>query len=96
MRGGDAAADTGLFDTGARAQVDMFDDPASPEAKPILDQKTADFRDEIEANGATEVNLVTDDGRVLRTDEEVLAYLDEGDQFSSRIDLCGKAPGGEA
>ncbi len=89
LRGGDAPADMGLFDTGARAQTDMFDDPASPEAKPLLDQKTADFRDEIEANGPIEVNIATDDGRVLATDEDVLDYLDEGDDFADMIGLCG-------
>ncbi|MFV1626860.1 hypothetical protein VWY34_14150 [Phaeobacter sp. JH20_02] len=95
MRGGDAAADNGLFDLGARAQTDMFDDPASPEARTIQQNVASSFRDEIESNGPTVVDMLTEDGRVLRTDQDVLDYLDEGDQFSSRIDLCGMAPGGE-
>jgi len=96
MRGGDAPADVGLFDTGARAQTDMFDDPASPEAKAHQDMVASSIRDEIETNGPSTVEIATEDGRVLRTDQDVLDYLDEGDQFSSRIDLCGAAPGGDA
>lgn len=96
LQGGDAPADIGLFDTGARAQTDMFDDPASPEARAHQDAVTSSIRDDIEANGPSAIEIVTDDGRVLRTDQDLLDYLDEGDQFSNRIDLCGAAPGGDA
>lgn len=92
LRGGDAAADIGLFDTGARAQMDIFDNPAGTEARAIQDSITNDILTDIEANGPTEVNIALEDGRVLKTDQDVLTYLDEGDAFSARIDLCGKGP----
>ncbi|WP_317959857.1 hypothetical protein [Phaeobacter inhibens] len=81
---------------GSRAPMALFDDPASSDARNIQQNVASSFRDEIEANGPTVVDMVTEDGRVLRTDQDVLDYLDEGDQFAARIKLCGMAPGGEA
>lgn len=92
LRGGDAAADIGLFDTGARAQMDIFDNPAGTEARAIQDSITNDILSDIEANGPTEVNMALEDGRVLKTDQDVLAYLDEADRASAFFDLCGKGP----
>ena len=94
LRGGDAPADIGLFDTGARSQLDIFDDPASPEARTVQEAVSQDIRADIEANGPSEANLTLDDGRVLKTDQDVLDYLDEGDRASAFFDLCGKGPTG--
>ncbi|WP_278376115.1 hypothetical protein [Sulfitobacter pontiacus] len=93
MRGGNAAADDGLFDVGSRSQMDMFSDPASPEARAIQDSVAADMRGDIEADGDFDLEIETPDGgKRIMSAGSLLNYLDEGDAFSARIDLCGKGP----
>jgi hypothetical protein len=93
MRGGNAAADDGLFDVGSRSQMDMFSDPASPEARAIQDSVAADMRGDIEADGNFDLEIETPDGgKRIMSAGALLDYLDEGDAFSARIDLCGKGP----
>jgi hypothetical protein len=92
LRGGNAAADDGLFDVGARSQRDMFSDPASPEARVIQDSITDDIRTEIEADGPMEMPVSVEGGRVLKSDQEILDYLDEGDRAAAFFDVCGKGP----
>lgn len=93
LRGGDAAADDGLFDVGSRSQADMFSDPTSPEARAMQDTVAQDMRGDIEADGDFNLDIETPDGgtRVMSAND-LLNYLDEGDAFSARIDLCGKGP----
>ncbi len=93
MRGGDAAADDGLFDVSARTQIDMFSDPTSPEARVVQDSVAADIRTSVEADGDFDVQVPMEDGSIVSMKaSEALDYLDEGDKFSARIDLCGKGP----
>tara|TARA_R110000851_G_scaffold308778_1_gene467902 strand:+ start:35188 stop:37392 length:2205 start_codon:yes stop_codon:yes gene_type:complete len=93
LRGGNAAADDGLFDVGARDQADMFSEPSSPEAQRIHEITANNMREEIEAEGDFDVSIETPDGgtRVMSA-RETLDYLDEGDAFSARLDLCGMGP----
>lgn len=90
MRGGNTAADDGLFDVGGRSQIDMFSDPASPEAREVQDVVTNDMRADIEADGDFDLEIEMPDGgtRVMSA-RGLLDYLDEGDNFAARIDLCG-------
>lgn len=76
------------------AQQSLFDDPASPEARPVLDDVAADLRAQIEADGDFLVDM--GDGKGERLASTVLDDLDQGDMVAARLDLCGKAPGGEA
>lgn len=64
-------------------------DPASPEARPVLDAMTADIRDEIAKGDDFKIDMVSDEGRQLSSASAVLDYLDELDRFSARVDLCG-------
>lgn len=92
----------GLFDPNDKARSDMFDDPAGPKAQPIQTQISNDFRDMIDEGNDFPVGvedadgnwsgLTKADGTPLRTASAALDYLDEGDNFSARIDLCGKGP----
>ncbi len=93
MRGGNAAADDGLFDVGARSQRDMFSDPASPEAREIQETVASDIRTEIKKDGDFDLEIETPDGGIrVMSASELLDDLDKGDAFSARIDLCGKGP----
>lgn len=78
----------GLFSS---QQRDMFDDPSSPQARPMQDQITADIRDQIEAEGDFMVDL--GDGRGARSASSLLDELDADDEFSAMLDLCGKPRG---
>lgn len=90
MRGGTRPMDDGLFDLGARQQMDMFSDPASPEARPVLDAMTADIRDEIVKGDDFKIDM--GDGRGERLASSVLDDLDKGDAAAARFDLCGRGP----
>lgn len=87
-RGIDRPMDDGLFDMGARQQMDMFSDPASKEARVVQDSIAADIRDQIEADGDFLVDI--GDGKGERPASSVLDDLDAGDKASARMDLCGK------
>jgi len=93
LRGGNTAADDGLFDLGARDQADMFSDPTSPEARPVQDALATDLRTEIEAEGdmTLEVDMLDGNARSM-SGVDLLDYLDQGEAFSARLDLCGKGP----
>lgn len=90
MRGGARPMDDGLFDMGARQQMDMFSDPASAEARPILDTMTADIRDEITKGDDFLIDM--GDGKGERMASTVLDDLDKGDAAAARFDLCGRGP----
>lgn len=87
-RGMDRPMDTGLFDMGARQQMDMFSDPMSREARAVQGNIAADIRDQIEADGDFLVDI--GDGKGERPASSVLDDLDAGDKASARMDLCGK------
>ena len=93
LRGGALPADDGLFDVGARSQIDMFSDPTSPESREVQDVVANDLKTEIEADGDFDLEIETPDGgtRVMSA-RGLLDYLDEGDNFAARIELCGKGP----
>ena len=92
LGGGDSPADFGLFDVNARGQADLFDEPG--ESSDLLTAKTEDIRDVIGEDGAGDfaADIPLEDGRILASASDALEYLDEGDAFSARIDLCGKGP----
>ena len=91
MRGGDRPLDTGLFDTGARRQLDIFDDVTSPQAQRALDQVEADLRGDLEARAPeAEVRVDMADGRGQRTAESVFREFDEDRNFLEILDLCGR------
>ncbi len=93
MRGGNAAADNGLFDTGARNQSDMFSDPTSPEARVIQDTIADDIRTSVEADG--DMMLDMGDGLGERNVSKVLDELDDLDEFTEIMAMCGRpAPKG--
>lgn len=93
VRGGNAAADVGLFDTGARAQTDMFSDIASPEAQAHMDAVASDMRTDIKTSGDIDVAVEGPDGsvRVVKA-SEALDELDADQEFLEIMELCGKAP----
>jgi hypothetical protein len=62
MRGGARPMDDGLFDLGARDQMDMFSDPTSPEARVVQDAVATDLRTEIEGGARPTVSSKTVDG----------------------------------
>jgi hypothetical protein len=91
--GGDSPLDAGLFDVGARSQADMFSEPSSPEAQHIHEITSNNLRKEIDADGDFDVSIETPNGaNVTMSAADVLDYLDEGDAFSARLDLCGMGP----
>lgn len=65
-------------------------DPASPEARPVLDAMTADIRDEIAKGDDFKIDM--GDGRGERLASSVLDDLDKGDAAAARFDLCGRGP----
>jgi len=89
LTGGNAAADDGLFDLGARTQRDMFSDPVSPEARVIQDSVADDLRTTIEKDGDYDVDM--GDGKGVRSASNVLDELDANDEFLDVINLCGRA-----
>lgn len=70
------------------AQSDLFSDPASPQARPILDDISASIRDDILKDGDFKLDL--GDGKGERSVSSILDDLDEGDEFADILDLCGK------
>jgi hypothetical protein len=80
--------DAGLFDMGARAQSDMFDDPGGPKAAPIREQMTQDMRDWADQNADARADL--GDGKGTRTFNDALDDLDAGDEFADMLNLCGR------
>lgn len=87
-RGMDRPMDSGLFDMGARQQMDMFSEPASKEARVMQDNIAADIRDQIRKDGDFTVDI--GDGKGERLASSVLDDLDAGDKASARMDICGK------
>lgn len=69
---------------------DTFSDPASAEARPILDTMTADIRDEITKGDDFLIDM--GDGKGERMASTVLDDLDKGDAAAARFDLCGRGP----
>lgn len=86
ISGGDRPMDVGLFDTGARAQMDMFSDPTAPAAKAGQDAMARSLRDSIETDGDFTVDLM--DGRGERAVSSLLDELDEDAAFNEILDAC--------
>lgn len=100
MRGGDAPADDGLFDLGARDQADMFStggadlfgdpSPATPEARAQSDAAENVVRAALDAGEDFQVPT----GRLIDGEPEmvsaadVLADLDADDDFLGVLDVC--------
>lgn len=90
LSGGNAAADDGLFDVSSRTQSDMFSDPSSPEARELQQAVANDMRTEIDADGDFDLSVTMPNGASLDMKATgLLDYLDDGDAFSARLDLCG-------
>jgi hypothetical protein len=81
MRGGDAPADMGLFDSGARLQRDMFDDPASPTATEFMDRLEAEFR----ADEAM-MSMTMEDG--MPSPRDLLDQIEADRRHQSAIEQC--------
>lgn len=88
MRGGDMAADEGLFDSGARLQSDLFSDPADPKTKDYKDTVATYMREEIEAEG--DIGVDVGDGQGSRTASSVLDELEADQEFLEVMALCGR------
>lgn len=96
-RAGNAAPmDEGLFDLGARDQMDWLDDPASAKADPVMSQQVETIRGELADDpdlAARKVAIEEDDGTVRTV--SLGAWSDELDSFEvaiARMELCGKGP----
>lgn len=88
LRGGDVAADDGLFDLNARNQRELFDDPASPEAQVIHDAVIDDLKTDIENGADVEVDM--GDGVGQRAISDVLQELEDDQEFLEVMNLCGR------
>lgn len=77
----------GLFDPGDMARSDLFDEPSSAKARPVLDQKAADMVDQITKDGDFMVDL--GDGKGERPASSILADLDLDEKEAARLSLCG-------
>jgi hypothetical protein len=84
LQGGDAAADVGLFDSGARFQRDMFDDLNSPEAQIFMDAKEAELRQDLEGFDDVEVPV---DGQNL-TARTIFREMEEDSDHLAAIEAC--------
>ena len=81
----------GLFDPGAKARTDLFDNPGGPKSRPYQDVVAADLRRQID----TEDFLVdVGDGKGPRPASSILDDLDGDDEFLAILDACGKPKGG--
>lgn len=89
MRGGSKAMDEGLFDIGARAQMDMFSDQISPKARETQQAMVESLREEIDARGDFSADM--GDGKGERSASSVLKELDDDMEFLDILDACGKA-----
>lgn len=89
LRGGDAAADGGLFDLNGRAHTDMLSDPGGPASKPFQKSALKDFLSSIDVDGDVDLDIVMEDGTRITSASDLLRYADEGMEFSEIIDLCG-------
>lgn len=87
LRGGDRAMDAGLFDTGARAQLDMFSDPVDAKARPVQDAMVEDLRDAVSTD---DFMVDVGDGRGARPASSLLDELDGDTEFLAILDACGK------
>lgn len=86
LEGGNIPMDVGLFDTGARAQMDMFSDPYSDAAWEAQGAMLRELRDTIDENGGPLVDLGESEG--LRTMASLLRELDEDEAFLQVINAC--------
>lgn len=77
-----------LTEENVAAPAPIFSDPASKEARPILDTMSASLRDDIARDGDFTLDL--GDGKGERTVSAILDDLDRGDDFADILDLCGK------
>ncbi|WP_188477262.1 hypothetical protein [Primorskyibacter flagellatus] len=88
MRGGNAAADEGLFDTGARLQSDLFSDPSDPKTKDYRETVSTYMREEIAEEG--DIGVDVGDGKGSRSASAVLDELDADDDFLEIMNWCGR------
>ena len=90
LRGGETPADDGLFDLNARAQVDMFDDLASPEAVSVRKTMLTDIKQQIDDAGDFDVDIEMDDGTRFSKASDLVRHIEEADEFADVIALCGR------
>lgn len=86
LEGGNIPMDVGLFDTGARAQMDLFADPLSDAAWEAQAAMIRDLRDTVDELGGPLVDL--GDGGGQRTMASLLRDLDEDEAFLEVINTC--------
>lgn len=84
LRGGDAEADIGLFDTNSRAQADMFDEPTSPGSQARMDTHQKELSEAFEDFADIEVEM--DDEAV--TARKILNDLDRDQDHIAALEAC--------
>ncbi|MBR9765372.1 MAG: hypothetical protein GYB53_18090 [Rhodobacteraceae bacterium] len=90
LRGGDAPADVGLFDMGARSQLDMFTDgAATPDVDSVNRAAAGELRDSIEVDGDFEVTFAGADGQPRTMPaSRWLDELDDEEAFVQLAEFC--------
>lgn len=93
LDGGDAPMDIGLVDTNARLQQDMFSEPSGKTAVDSNRAALDDLRASVERGegfDGIDLDMRTDDGRVINSVSDLLRYAEDGVEFSEIINLCGR------
>lgn len=87
MRRLDQTSPEGLF---AEQQVSMFDDVTSPEATAFMDAQIAEMRAELDPEKSTAFlePVEADDGRQLKTMDDLVQEIDEMDQMEREFASC--------
>ena len=88
QRGEPATRPAAVTEEHMAAPAAIFSDPASKEARPILDGMSASLRDDVARDGDFMLDL--GDGKGERSVSAILDDLDRGDEFAEVLDLCGK------
>lgn len=91
MRGGNRAMDDGLFDTGARNQMDMFSEPVSDPVAEIDRQTLEDIRADLDEIEDFDI-VLSGEGKdaVTVSARSVLNELDADAEFVEIAQLCGR------
>jgi hypothetical protein len=84
LTGGQKAMDAGLFDMGARQQIDMFDDPGSAKARPAQMAMVNDLRDAVAKGDAGTVDL----GDGPRDLADLVTELEQDADFEDVLNAC--------
>lgn len=65
-----------------------FDDVQSKEAADMREVVISEWRAEVDATGGEEMRIELPDGTILNSEAEVLAFMDEADQFADDVAVC--------